>query len=99
MHGVQVFDTPRHLEIKLHNLSHSIYFSNEIFAIPLHLFGVVSCFSGRIPTDDKISSCVQVLITVEYPEWHPRDAKYTRDKAKHSNDRMEHYDEVFYGFK
>ena len=45
--GVQVFDTPRHLDPHLHPLSHSIHFPSDGFAIPLHLDGVISYFSCR----------------------------------------------------
>ena len=40
--GVDVYDTPRHLDPLLHDLSHSIYFSADRFAIPLHSRGVIS---------------------------------------------------------
>ena len=54
VHGVEVFDTPRHLDPHRHELSHSIYFPSDKFAIPLHLDRVISYFHCRKPSQMRL---------------------------------------------
>ena len=54
MNGVHIYDTPRQFDKRPHALSHTIFFADENFALPLEMNGVVSYFKSRRPSEDEV---------------------------------------------
>jgi hypothetical protein len=64
--GIIVDDVPLHLAPKDKPSSHSIYFPEDDFVIPLSMKGIFSYFSTRTPTWEEIETCKHAKLTNEF---------------------------------
>jgi hypothetical protein len=75
MNDVVVNETPILQCANPTNLSHAITVKgdnmNDQLAIPLDLFGVVSCFTTRKPTQEEFDTCDRYELTYESPLYDP----------------------------
>ena len=83
MQGLHIYDTPRHLDPKRHELSHTIYFPSNKFAIPLHMNGVISYFNCREPTLEEIDSYLHLVMTLEAPAWDPYHDTFSKEEQRY----------------
>ncbi len=64
--GIIVDDVPLHLAPKDKPSSHSIYFPEDDFVVPLSMKGIFSYFSTRTPTWEEIETCKHAKLTNEF---------------------------------
>jgi hypothetical protein len=81
-HGVRVEDTPRQFDTLS---SHLIVV--EGLKIPLYLYGVISYFESRKPSEDELENCRRITLTSD-SSWDPNAASFAKQEQIVS-DRMD----------
>ncbi len=81
VNDVQVEDAPRHLTKG--QSSHSIKFPQEDISIPLSMYGCLSYFTVRSPTQEEINQCLTLSATAENLEWNPYSDKFAQNEASY----------------
>jgi hypothetical protein len=85
LHDAVVNENPKFQSTETTSLSHTISVRgdevDDVFVIPLDLFGVVSCFPTFKPSQDELETCPRYELTYEIPVHYPSVTLFSEQEA------------------
>ena len=92
--GVEVDECPKFMCRSPSVKNHAICFKadkwNEVeLQIPLQLYGTISYFPSRIPSQDELKDCASYDLTPNSPTWNPHEESYASQEHRMLNHRGE----------
>ena len=91
MNGVEVHECPRFLDTNRSAKSHSLYFYDGDYTLPLMLDGVISYFPCRKPTEREMQDCSRLEATYESPSWEPYSSDFQRQEGAYHKETRDSF--------